>query len=235
MKVNVVRRLAVAVFLAAFATACARKDKVEETPAPAADPYPNEEANLDLWLERMEVGSREIYSARNAIAAAVGLKDGARIADIGAGTGIYSLLFSQKVGAEGAVFAVDIEPRFLKLINQRAEDDGRNNIVSVLGRPDSITLPPGSVDAVFICDTYHYFENPSAIMSTVRAALKPGGALYVVDYVISPGETPPPDHRHVRFGKAEVAAEIESFGFGPAVEIKVEGLAENYMLRFARP
>lgn len=235
MREHVVGRLAAAVLLAALAAACARRDKVEEAPAPAADPYPDEEANLDLWLERMEVGSREIYSARNAIAAAVGLKDGARIADIGAGTGIYSLLFSEKVGAEGAVFAVDIEPRFLKLINQRAEDDGRNNIVSVLGRPDSITLPPASVDAVFICDTYHYFENPSAIMSTVRAALKPGGALYIVDYDLAAGQAPPADHRHVRFGKDQVAAEVESFGFGPAVEIKVEGLAENYMLRFSRP
>lgn len=235
MREHVVGRLAAAVLLAALTVACARQDKVEEAPAPAADPYPDEEANLDLWLERMEVGSREIYSARNAIAAAVGLKDGARIADIGAGTGIYSLLFSEKVGAEGAVFAVDIEPRFLKLINQRAEDDGRNNIVSVLGRPDSITLPPASVDAVFICDTYHYFENPSAIMSTVRAALKPGGALYIVDYDLAAGQAPPADHRHVRFGKDQVAAEVESFGFGPAVEIKVEGLAENYMLRFSRP
>lgn len=235
MRTNDMRRIAVAALLAALAVACSRREPAQESVAPAADPYPDEKANLDLWLERMEVGSREIYSARDAIAAAIDLKDGARIADIGAGTGIYSMLFSERVGDSGAVYAVDIEPRFLKLINQRAEDNGRNNIVSVLGRPDSITLPPGSVDAVFICDTYHYFENPALIMSTVYAALRPGGALYVVDYDIGPGETPPADHRHVRFGKADVAAEISSFGFSPAAEVKVDGLVENYMLRFTRP
>ncbi|MEQ1928948.1 MAG: methyltransferase domain-containing protein [Parvularculaceae bacterium] len=218
------------------AAACGRPAaEVEKDAAPAEDPYPDDPANLEVWLERMEVGSREIYSARNAVAAAVSLPEGARIADIGAGTGIYSMLFSEKVGAKGAVFAVDIEPRFLKLINQRAEDDGRDNIISVLGRTDSITLPAASVDAVFICDTYHYFENPSAIMSTVLEALRPGGALYIVDYDVAPGETAPPDHRHVRFGKADLAAEIESFGFGRAVEIPVEGLTDNYMLRFGRP
>ncbi|MGE0410240.1 MAG: hypothetical protein AB7P23_13395 [Amphiplicatus sp.] len=71
-------------------------------------------------------------------------------------------------------------------------------------------------------------------MKTDFDALKPGGALYVVDFDLAPGETPPPEKRHVRFGKREVAAEIQSFGFGPAEEIKVEGLNENYMLRFTR-
>ena len=219
------------------AGACSRKPAAEDSPpaVSADDPYPDDPANLELWLERLEVGSRELYSARGAVAAAVALKEGARIADIGAGTGLYTMLFAEKVGPEGSVFAVDIEPRFLKLINQRAEDDGRANIVSVLGREDSVTLPPASVDAVFICDTYHYFEDPAAIMATVRAALKSGGALYIVDYDVVEGRQPPPDHRHVRFGKAGVAAEIQSFGFGPAVEIPVEGLSENYMLRFARP
>jgi ubiquinone/menaquinone biosynthesis C-methylase UbiE len=229
-------RVAALVLLGFLAAACERRAPVEAAPAPAAsDPYPDDPANLEVWLERMEVGSREIYSARNAIARAVDLKPGARIADIGAGTGIYTMLFSERVGPGGAVFAVDIEPRFLKLINQRAEDSGRDNIVSVLSRPDSVTLPPASVDAVFICDTYHYFEDPAALMATVMAALRPGGALYVIDYDIGAGETPPPDHRHVRFGKADVAAEIGSFGFSPAVEISVEGLSENYMLRFEKP
>jgi SAM-dependent methyltransferase len=232
-----VRRL-LAASLALSLAGCGGKTVVE--PEGAAEPaagidYPDDPANLEVWLERLEIGSREIYSARADVAEAVSLRPGAAVADIGAGTGIYTLLFAEKVGPEGAVYAIDIEPRFLRLINQRAEDDGLSNVTAVLGREESITLPANSVDAVFICDTYHYFEDPAAIMATVRAALRPGGALYVVDYELMDGVPPPPDHRHVRFGRTGVAAEIESFGFEKAEEIKIAGLAENYMLRFRKP
>ncbi|GAB4521108.1 MAG: class I SAM-dependent methyltransferase [Amphiplicatus sp.] len=202
---------------------------------PAGDPYANSQASLDVWLERLEVGSRELYSARTEVVAALEAPAGARVADIGAGTGIYSLLFAQKVGESGVVYAIDIEPRFLKLINQRADDLGANNIVSVLGREDSITLPPGSVDVAFICDTYHYFDEPEAIMKTVFEALRPGGTLYVVDYDLKAGEPAPADKRHVRLGRDGVAAEIEAVGFEKAERIPVAGLSENYMLRFRRP
>lgn len=207
-----------------------------EAPQPSsADPYANNQASLDVWLERLEVGSRELYSARVQVADAVNLPAGARVADIGAGTGIYSLLFAERVGAEGVVYAVDIEPRFLKLINQRADDLDLGNIVSVLGREDSITLPPASVDVVFISDTYHYFDEPEAIMKTVFEALRSGGALYVVDYDLKAGESAPADKRHVRLGREGVAAEIEAVGFEKAERIPVAGLSENYMLRFRRP
>ncbi len=218
--------------------ACGKQEAespLDDAPPPAEEPYPYEPVNLDLWLERLEVSSRELYSARAAVADALHLPEGARIADVGAGTGLYTLLFAERVGSSGVVFAEDIAPRFLTLINQRADDLGFDNVVSVLGRPDSITLPAHSLDAVFIADTYHYFDDPAAMMKTVYDALKPGGALYIVDYNLADGETPPPDKRHVRTGKKGVAAEIESFGFGRAEEISVPGLTENYMLRFVRP
>lgn len=227
-----------ALVLCAAVSACGDRDaqsSLDDAPLPAEEPYPYEPVNLDLWLERLEVGSRELYSARTAVADALKLPEGARIADVGAGTGLYTLIFAEKTGPGGVVYAVDIAPRFLTLINQRADDLGYDNVVSVLGRPDSVTLPANSVDAVFIADTYHYFDDPAAIMKTVFDALKPGGALYIVDYNLGEGETPPADKRHVRTGKDGVAAEIESFGFGPAEEIAVPGLTQNYMLRFVRP
>jgi ubiquinone/menaquinone biosynthesis C-methylase UbiE len=229
-------RMALAGAIALLA-ACSGGDKAtpEEAPAPATDPYPFEPVNLDLWLERLEVNSRELYNARAEVAGALKIEPGERVADVGAGTGIYTLLFAEKAGPSGVVYAVDIAPRFLTLINQRADDLGLDNVVSVLGRTDSVTLPPESVDAVFIADTYHYFDDPAAIMKTVFEALRPGGALYIVDFDLVEGETAPPEKRHVRFGKKGVAAEIASFGFGEAEEINVPGLRENYMLRFVRP
>jgi SAM-dependent methyltransferase len=227
-----------ALALCAAVVACGKREAetpLDDAPPPAEEPYPYEPVNLDLWLERLEVSSRELYSARAAVADAVNLPEGARIADVGAGTGLYTLIFAEKVGPSGVVFAEDIAPRFLTLINQRADDLGFDNVVSVLGRPDSITLPAKSLDAVFIADTYHYFDDPAAMMKTVFEALKPGGALYIVDYNLAEGETPPADKRHVRTGKDGVAAEVESYGFGKAEDIAVPGLSENYMLRFVRP
>lgn len=190
--------------------------------------------NLDVWLEQLEVGSRELYSARENVVAALEIKPGAVIADIGAGTGLYTLLFANAVGREGHVFAVDIEPLFLDLINQRAEDSGLPNVTAVLGRDNDVTLPTHSVDVIFIADTYHYFDDREAIMNSAMNALKPGGALVLVDYDLAPGGTRPDDKTHVRFGKAGVVSEIEFIGFTFVAEPQVEGLKENYMVRFSK-
>lgn len=205
---------------------------VEMSSAPTA---PEEEISIDLWLEQLEVGSRELYSAREAVLEAVNAPEGARIADIGAGTGLYTLLFAEAVGRSGHVYAIDIEPLFLDLINQRATDAGFDNVTAVFGREDDITLPAQSVDVVFIADTYHYFNDREAIMRTVYDALKPGGALIMVEYDIVQGQRRPQGKEHVRFGKAAVVAEVEYAGFEKVAELDVPGLTDNYFVRFRKP
>lgn len=237
MTAGIRQRYRLAILGAAFGAvaACGPAPDDESFETPSGDPYAADPVNLDVWLERLEVGSRELYSSRETVAAALELEPGARVADIGAGTGLYTLLFAEKVGPDGVVYAVDIAPRFLTLINQRADDLGLEGVVSVLGRTDSITLPAESVDVVFIADTYHYFDEPSAMMRSIHEALRPGGRLYVVDFDLDENGPPPADHRHVRFGKEDLAAEIVAFGFEPPEEVAVRGLVENYMLRFRRP
>jgi len=205
---------------------------VDATAAPAAAA---EEISIDLWVEQLEVGSRELYSAREAVLKAVNVASGDRIADIGAGTGLYSLLFAEAVGPGGHVYAIDIEPLFLDLINQRATDAGYDNVTAVFGRDNDITLPAQSVDVVFIADTYHYFSDREAIMKTVYEALKPGGSLILVEYDVVPGQPRPEGKDHVRFGKAAVISEIEYVGFEKAAEDDVEGLTDNYFVRFTKP
>ncbi len=209
-----------------------------EQPSEAADAASAADAgeeNLDVWLERLEVGSRELYSAREAVVEAVGLKEGDWVADIGAGTGLYTVLFSEEVGASGRVLAEDIEPLFLDLINQRAADLGADNVTAVLGREDDVTLPKSSVDVVFIADTYHYFEDREAVMRSIYETLKPGGTLILVEFDITPGEQRPDYKSHVRFGKAGVISEVEFIGFKLADAPVVEGLDENYFVRFVKP
>ncbi|MBT8471097.1 MAG: class I SAM-dependent methyltransferase [Marinicaulis sp.] len=213
-----------------------------DAPAPAKDAAPNAESddidaeiNLDLWLERLEVGSRELFSAREAVVEAVGLEEGDWVGDIGAGTGLYSLLFAEEVGDDGRIFAEDIEPLFLDLITRRTHDAGVKNVTAVLGRTDDVTLPGNSVDVMFIADTYHYFDDRETIMRTIYEALKPGGLLVLVEYEISPGEDRPDYKSHVRFGKTGVISEIEYIGFEFVDEPEVEGLTENYLVRFRKP
>lgn len=216
--------------------ACARENPEDEI-AEALPPqsYGEEGANVELWLDTMEIGSRELYSARTNVVDALDLKSGERIADIGAGTGLYTILFANEVGDAGAVFAVDIEPRFLKLINQRAADLDFSNVISVLGRDVSITLPENDVDVVFISDTYNYFEDPQALMTSVFSSLKPGGRLIILDFDLKDGAPRNADNQHIRVGKIALTQEVESVGFVLEEDVAVDGLTETYMLRFRKP
>lgn len=216
-------------------SACGQKRASTEVAEPLPAPsYGEEDENPEVFFDSMEVGSRELYAARDAVLAAANLPSGARIADIGAGTGLYSLMFADKVGPAGVVYAVDIEPRFLKLISQRAADLDVGNVVAVLGRDKDITLPPSSVDVVFIADTYHYFSDRAGIMATVRDALAPGGRLIILDYTLDEAHKDDPTRAHVRFGKAGMINEVTAFGFKLVDEPTVAGLKEIYMLVFEK-
>ncbi len=206
---------------------------------PSVRPGINEKflsGDLDVreWLGRFEVESREVFAARNEVVKAVGLAEGARIADIGAGTGFFSRMFSAKVGAEGWVFAVDISPRLIEHINTRAQADRLNNITAVLCPQDSISLPPGSVDVAFICDTYHHFEFPKSTLASIHRALRPGGKLVLIDFERIPGKSREWLLNHVRAGKKEFRGEVESANFEFVKEASIEGFKENYCLIFRR-
>ena len=101
--------------------------------------------------------------------------------------------------------------------------------------PDSIDLPEGSIDAAWICDTYHHFESPQATLASIKRALRPGGRLVLIDFERIPGVTRDWLLEHVRADKATFRSEVEAAGFEFVDEPEVEGLEENYVLRFRRP
>ena len=187
------------------------------------------------WLKRFEVESREAFDARTAVLQACRIEPGMGVADVGAGTGLYTRMFSQAVGDDGWVYAVDINARFLEHIQARAKAEKHANITTVLSPQDSVSLPPASVDLVFICDTYHHFEFPTPSLASILTALKPGGELVLIDFERIEGVSSEWIMGHVRAGKEVFRKEVEDAGFELVEEAEVEGLRENYFLRFRKP
>ena len=196
------------------------------------DPF--KDPDLKKFIGVFEGESREVFSRRQAILEACRLKPGMAVADVGAGTGLFTRLFAKAVGPKGKVYAVDVAQKFLDHIARAAKKAKLGNIAPVRCSQASVGLPEASVDLVFVCDTYHHFEFPQKTLASIRNALRPGGQLVVVDFRRVRGESPPWMIGHVRAGQEVFAKEIAEAGFVPAGEEKGLGLKENYFLRFKK-
>ncbi|MGC6466326.1 MAG: class I SAM-dependent methyltransferase [Akkermansiaceae bacterium] len=215
----------------------------QETAAPAREQsvkpginksYLDPDLKVDDWLKRFEVESREVFHAKEKVLEACEVKEGMVIADIGAGTGLYTRQFAEATGPEGWVYAVDIAAPFLKHVVERARQEGHDNVSAILSPEDAVPLPPGSIDLAFICDTYHHFEYPKGTLASLLRAMKKGGTVVVIDFERIEGVTRKWIMGHVRAGKPVFRKEIEEAGFTFVEEVKVGGLKENYFLRFRK-
>ena len=194
--------------------------------------YLKPDLNPAQWVERFEREGREIYDHREAIVAAARIKPGAVVADIGAGTGLFTPSFSRAAGPKGKVYAVDIVPAFLERIKQRAASEGLANVQTVLCTERSVELPPNSIDFAFICDVYHHFEFPQSSMASLHRALRPGGEVLLVEFKRVPGSSSEWILNHVRAGQEVFTAEIEAAGF-KQIE-RQDLLKDNYVVRFRK-
>ncbi|TWT79886.1 hypothetical protein CA13_12930 [Planctomycetes bacterium CA13] len=191
--------------------------------------------DVQEWVERFEVESREVYHARDAILRGLNLKPGERVADIGAGTGFYSLLMADAVGPKGWTFAVEISPKFVAYLSGMFEGRDVNNVTTVMCDENSICLPPNSIDAAFICDVYHHFEYPAETMTSMFHALESGGRVAVVDFERVAGLSSEWTMGHVRAGKQTVIDEIQAVGFEFVAERDIPGFKDNYYIEFRKP
>jgi ubiquinone/menaquinone biosynthesis C-methylase UbiE len=189
--------------------------------------------DVDQYVKRFEIESREVYSARHRVLDACKITDGDVVADIGAGTGLFTQLFSVEVG-KGWVYAVDIAPRFLKYIQSSAEKANRNNITTILCSDNNSLLPANAIDIAFICDTYHHFEFPKETLQSIRKAMKEDGTLIVIDFHRVEGKTREWLFNHVRAGQEVFQKEIESCGFKFVAETRIPRFKENYFLKFQK-
>ncbi len=184
------------------------------------------------WVQRFERKGREVFDKRAAIMKALDVKPGTDVADIGAGTGLFTMLMAKATGPNGTVYAVDIATNFLSYIDERAKGAGLSNVKTVLGTEHSVELPAGSIDLAFLSDVYHHFEYPQASLASIRKALRPEGEIVLVEFRREPGKSSPWILNHVRAGEETVTAEIEKAGFEKVKEYDV--LTENYMVRFRK-
>ena len=192
-------------------------------------------SDIDPLIETLEAESREIYRERSNLAALVGPKPGAIIADVGAGSGFMAMELAGLVGGGGIVYAVDINPVMLDDVLRKAKAKGITNIHKVLSPEDSVNLAPNSVDMIFLCDTYHHFEYPEPTMSSIYKALRPGGQLVLVEFKRIPGESEPWLLEHVRAGEEVFKKEIVQAGFELTNSHYPPYLKDNYVLRFRKP
>lgn len=160
------------------------------------------------WLERPE---RESEEAPTKAIEALGLTPGMTVADIGAGSGYYASRMAKKVGPAGRVFATDIQPGMIELLNRRVASEGLGNVTSVLGAMDDPRLPAASIDLAIMVDVYHELQQPQVFLQRLKATFKPGGRLVLVEFRKEDPKVPILEVH--KMSVAEVKQELEAEGY----------------------
>lgn len=191
-----------------------------------------DDPDVERFINLFEVESREVYRYREAIVAVMGLEAGMHVADVGAGTGLFTRIMAPQVGPEGRVYAVDIAAKFLDHIENKNREVGVENVATVQCDQHSTNLAPASVDRVLVCDTYHHFEFPQDTLASIHRALREDGRLIIVDFERVDGVSKPFVLGHVRCGKGTVTDEVRDAGFELAADIPM--MEEQYVLIFKK-
>jgi ubiquinone/menaquinone biosynthesis C-methylase UbiE len=119
------------------------------------------------WLERAE---REAEEAPSKAIEALDLRPGMVVADIGAGSGYYASRMAKKVGPAGRIYATDIQPGMIAILERRIKDEGLTNVTTVLGGMDDPSLPERSIDLAIMVDVYHELQQPQVFLQRLKAA-----------------------------------------------------------------
>jgi ubiquinone/menaquinone biosynthesis C-methylase UbiE len=131
------------------------------------------------WLERTE---RQKEERADLLMTELELKPGMDVADVGAGTGYYSRRMALQVGPKGQVYAIEVQPQMLRILETTAQRPGYGNIVPVLGADDDVKLPEASIDLAVMVDVYHELAYPHEVLASIVRALRPGGRMVFVEY-----------------------------------------------------
>lgn len=139
-------------------------------------------ADLAAYIARLESPERAAWQMPDQVIAALALRPGHVVADVGAGPGYFALRLARRVGRQGRIFAVDVEPELLAVLRERAATQKSARITPVLGLPDDPLLPEASCDRVLSVNAYHHYADRPAALRRMARLLRRGGRLALVDF-----------------------------------------------------
>ena len=168
------------------------------------------------WLERSE---REAEEAPTRAIAALRLRPGQVVADIGAGSGYYTMLLSAAVGPRGRVYATDIQQEMLALIQKKIENKRVSNVELVLGTPTESRLPDGAIDLALMVDVYHELAQPQAFLQSLKRALKPDGRLVLIEFRKESAAVPIREEHKMTVREARMELEAEGYRFERVIDV----------------
>ena len=162
------------------------------------------------YIAALDDPKRDGYQKPNEVIAALALKSGEIIADIGAGSGYFALRLASHVGQNGHVYAVDISPDMVRHLNQRIHDAGLVNISTILAPPTNPLLPR-PVDRVLFVNVWHHIENQTGYLTLLKKALRPGGQIVMIDFHKRDLPVGPPPA--MKIAREDLIRQMEANGF----------------------
>ncbi len=181
------------------------------------------------WVPAFDDPARDAWQRPADVIAALALQPGMTVADIGAGTGYFEPWLAKAVGESGVVLALDVEPDMVRYMKERASRDHLTGVRPALVALDDPQLPLAAVDRVLIVDTWHHISQREAYAAKVRAGLKVGGKVFVVDFKLEASHGPPPAHR---LPPEQVVRELTAGGL--VAQIAPSSLPDQYIVVGAR-
>ncbi len=170
--------------------------------------YHHSFSQADVWAKEFDDPSRDAWQKPDQVLDALNLDRTAIVADIGAGTGYFSVRIAKRV-PEGKVFAVDIEPEMLRYLSERARREHLDKIIPIVATQESANIPEPA-DVILVVDTYHHIDDRVAYFAKLKKSLRPRGRLAIVDFKRDSPEGPPPAHR---IPAEKVTEELKAAGY----------------------
>jgi SAM-dependent methyltransferase len=183
--------------------------------------------DAERWAHVFDDPERDAWQKPHQVIQALALKPGTVVADLGAGTGYFSVRLARML-PKGKVYAVDLEPDMVKYLGERAKREGLKNVTPVAAAPDDARLP-GKVDLVLLVDVYHHIDDRERYFRKLAGSLAPGGRLAVIDFKLDSRRGPP---KSSRIDPGRVKAELAKAGYALTAEHAF--LPDQYFLEFAR-
>jgi SAM-dependent methyltransferase len=185
---------------------------------------------VDEWIKTLDGPQRIAALKIDEVVAAMKLQPGQRVADIGAGTGLFEVQLARGVGPNGRVYAEDIDAGFFPTIRKRAADAEVGNVETVLGIFTDPRLPVKNIDVALFHDVMHHIEKRAEYINTLAGYLAPSGRIVVVDY--EPGKGPHREQPQLEVSREQLATWMRDAGLAQVDDVKL--FPEKYFLVFAR-